>query len=171
MPSWFEPNHLSQGMNELPVVAVVVPVVELVVERTQDEYRPAPEGDGLEPRMRRGRTQCVPLHVEQDVDGMRHDQGMNQDAAQVDHVLDGVHGQAGPGSEVVVAVVHRVGHAVERLPVQQAMNEVEVQGGPERDRDESEHEPHRMGGRVEVKGEPAIGMSPERTALRRRSTA
>ena len=45
--------------------------------------------------------------------------------------------------------------------MQQPVHEVEVQRGPERNRDENEHEPHRVRGRVEVEGESVVGVGPE----------
>ena len=51
---------------------------------------------------------------------------MDEDAAQVDEVLERMHREPRPGSEVVVAVVQGVGDAIERMPVKQAMDEEKV---------------------------------------------
>ena len=106
---------------------MVIAVMQLVVERPQVQYRYSLERDALEARMRGGGSEGVPLIVKEDVDRVRREHDVDENATEIDDVLDGVHGQTGPGSGVVVPVVHGVGDLVERRPMQQAMDEVEVQ--------------------------------------------
>ena len=101
--------------------------MQLVVKRPQDENRSTPERHGFKSGMSRCRSQGIPLHVEEYVHRMRSQHHVDQDAAEIDDVLDRVHGKSGPGANVVVSVMQRMGDFVKRLPVQETMNKVKVQ--------------------------------------------
>ncbi len=94
--------------------------------RCEDEDRPAPERQALETRVRRCGAEGVPLAVKQDVDGVRHQDDVDQDAAEIDDMLNRMHGEPGPGPDVVVTVMNSVGDFVQRHPMQEAVDEVKV---------------------------------------------
>ena len=134
------PEPAVAGDVSVAQVTVVEAVMELVEEVAQQDDAPALEQQALEPGVRGRRTQGVPLQVQDDMQWMRGYDQVDQHAAEVDDMLDRMHRQAGPGSDIVVAVVHRVREPVHRLPVQEAMGEVEVQRLPERDGEGDRHQ-------------------------------
>ena len=105
------------GRELIAVVAIEVAVMELMVKGVHVDDGLASNGDRLVARMSgRGADRLV-LHVHEEVDGVRRDHDVNQYAAQVDEVLDGMHRESRPGSEVHVSMVHRVRDPVERRPM------------------------------------------------------
>jgi hypothetical protein len=98
--------------------------------------------------------------VEEEVDGMGWDNEMDQDDTEVEEVLDGMHGQPGPRAGIGVFVVQIMGGLVERPPVDEAVNAVEMQVAPEGDEAEPDREVNRMGGPVHVRN-LVVGKGPE----------
>ena len=89
---------------------------------------------------------------------------MNQHAGVIEQVLDRVHRQAGPGSDVDVPVMHVMRDLVEDLHMQQAVRPVEVEVPPERHEHENHQEPDRLRARVD-EGDYAICIGPEHDHL------
>ena len=79
-------------------------------------------------------------------------------------MLAGVHRQARPRADVDVLVVQVVDVAVERPPVQQAMDEVAVNLAPHGDCQEDQGEGHRLGPPVEPDNE-TVGVAPQHEDL------
>ena len=65
---------------------------------------------------------------------------MDKYAAEIDHVLDRVHRHARPRTDIDVLVVQVVHGPVERPPVDQPMDPVEMEDPPERDQHQNRHE-------------------------------
>ena len=65
---------------------------------------------------------------------------MNQDAAEVEDVLDWVHGHSGPGTDVDVFVMEIVCCFVEWWPMQEPVDPVEVEQPPQLDGAEHDDE-------------------------------
>ena len=61
----------------------------------------------------------------------RHDQ-VDQDNAKIEDVLDRVHGHAGPWAGIDVLVMQIVHRLIERLPMNEAMNPIEMEFAPKR---------------------------------------
>ena len=80
--------------------------------------------------------------------------------AEIQHVLDRVHGHPGPGPRVRVEVVDPMESPHQGPPVQQAMDQEEVHLPPQRNEEEQGHEPPRVLPQAE-KREPAVGKPPE----------
>ena len=72
------------------------------------------------------RPDGLPLHVKEYVYRVRGQYQVDQDAAEIDKVLDGVHGKPRPGTNAFVSVVHRMGDLVKRHPMQQSMNKMKM---------------------------------------------
>ena len=66
------------------------------------------------------------VEVEEKYDGTRGDDKMYERRGEIDQMLHGMHGHAGPGADVDVPVVDSVDSFVERRPVEQSMDEIEV---------------------------------------------
>jgi len=72
----------------------------------------------LEAVMAGGRTKRAGVFaVEEEMDGMGGDNEMDQGTAEIEEVLNGVHGQAGPGAGVGIFVVQVMGGFVKGTPV------------------------------------------------------
>lgn len=92
-----------------------------------------------------------------DVDGAAWDHPMDQHGRSVKQVFDGVHGQARPRADIDVAVMERVHTGVEERHMQQAVDPVEMEGGPDGKCDDDGAEQERVvgeRGNVTVRHEP-----------------
>ena len=78
------------------------------------------------------------------MEGMRWDDPVNKNHAEVHEVFDGMHRQARPGIHIDVLVVEVVNMFIERLPVDEPMRPVEVKLAPKRNGKQPHDEPDRM---------------------------
>lgn len=98
--------------------------------------------------------------VEEEMDGMGGDNEMDQGAAEIEKVLNGVHGQAGPGAGVGIFVVQVMGGFVKGTPVDEAVDPVEMKVAPVRYQAEPDGEVNGMGVPVHVRNF-LVGKGPE----------
>lgn len=93
--------------------------------------QPPIENRPFKPVVAAGWRQRRMLGVEQEMDGMRGDHPVDQNHAEIQEVLDRMHRHAGPWARVHILVMEVVDALVERRPVDEAMNPVEVEFAPE----------------------------------------
>ena len=70
------------------------------------------------------------LCIHQQVNGMRGDDPVNQQATVVKDMLNWVHGQARPRANIDIFVMQILPRLVERRPMQQPMDPVKVEQPP-----------------------------------------
>ena len=81
-------------------------MVQLVMKRRQKDHRLASERQGFIAAVTGPCADGVPLHVKEDVDRVRGQHCVDQNAAEIDQVLDRVHGKSRPGPGTLVAMMH-----------------------------------------------------------------
>ncbi len=103
------PEPMIQRHHGFPVVALEVAVMQ-VMEITAGTGNPevSLEDQLLEAEMSLRRGERVVLGVHQHMDGMRGYDPVNQHTAEDNQVLNGMHGQTGPGPDVYVFVMEVV---------------------------------------------------------------
>lgn len=100
--------------------------------------------------LRRTKHTCE-FTIEEEVNGMGGNNEMDQDDAEIEEVLDRVHGQAGPGAGVRISVVQIMDGFEKGAPVDEAVDTVEMQVTPKGDQTEPDGEINGMGGPVHVR--------------------
>ncbi len=142
-----------------PIVALEVAVMQLVEIRSSWNTSVSLDGKRLEPNVplcwgERG-VMCVHQHV----DWVRGHNPVNQDATEVEDVLNRVHGQSGPWSDVDIFVMEVVPSFVEQPPMQETMGPVEVEQSPHLDAAEQDDKVDRFLSQVDV-GNHLVGIGP-----------
>ncbi len=132
-----------------PVIAFEVAVVQLVMEIGGIEDRAVADDQLFETRVREGRSETAAVEVHQQNHGMGWDYEMDQHRGNVEDVFHRVHGHSGPWSDVDIAMVQSMDGAIERRPVQQPMNGVEVRGGDDGHRQQPEYKSDGMFGQCD----------------------
>ena len=94
--------------------------------------------------MSRCGSQCEILHVEQKVYGVGQNDPVNQCAAEKQKVFDRMHGQPGPGPDIAISMVDVMSQLIKRLPVQQSVNQIEINCFPDWNEEENCHKPKRI---------------------------
>ena len=102
--------------------------------------------------------------MEHRVQWMRWDDPVNQHAAEIQQVLDGVHRQPRPRPGIHVLVMQVVGRLVQRFPVSQTVYPVEVKVAQQRDGQHQQHEVDRAGCESDRR-QHAVGVQPQRDRL------
>ena len=120
-----------QGHRRFAEVAGYEAVVKVV--EVGPGYKLSVEKGAFEPVVARGRGQGGQLDIEKEMQGMGGKDKMDCGHAEVEEVLDGVHGEAGPGSRVGVHMMDGVDGPEKGAPVDQPVNQIEVQLSPEGD--------------------------------------
>ena len=128
--------------------------MELVVERPHSGYRLALHQEFAEPAVLGDGAQHLAVQVVVQVHRVGRDHHVDHHAAEPEEVLDGVHGQPRPRSDASVAVMHLVRQLVQRTPVQEPMNQVEVKRRPVGNHEEQEREPERVLAPLEPRHQP-----------------
>ena len=118
---------MVEGNVRFTVVALEVTMVQLMEIGTSRKLAILPDYHVLEPDVALGRSERRVLHVQDHVDRMGRHNPVDQDAAVVKNVLDRMHGQAGPRTDIDVLVVQIVAGLVEGRPVQEPMHPIEVE--------------------------------------------
>ena len=121
-----EPVQRQRGF---PVVAIKESVMEVVKIRARGQ--PALEDGAFEPVMPPRRRQGRVLGVEEKMDRVRRHHEVDQDHAEIQEMLHGMHGQPGPRAGVDVLVMQIMHGLVERRPVNGAVDPVEMKFTPE----------------------------------------
>ena len=144
-----------------PVVALEVAMVQLVEVGAGRDFPLLSDHHVLEPHMALGRGEGRVLRIQDHVDGMGRHHPVDQDAAVVQDVLNRMHGQAGPRTDIDVLVVQVVAGLVEGRPVQEPMHPVEVEQPEQRNSRQDQDEPDNLQGAgrgVQVGNDPpAVG--------------
>lgn len=109
--------------------------------------------------LRRGKHACE-FAIEEKVNRMRGNNEMDQDDAEIEDVLDGVHGQAGPGAGVGISVVQVMDGFEKRTPMDEAVDKIEMQLTPKGNQAEPDEEINGMGGPVHIRNF-LVGKRPE----------
>ena len=130
-------EQLIQWRNGIAVIEVEILVVQHVV--------PVPGRDAftaylhkVKAGMRRRRTYAHIQAVQNNNQRMHRYKPEQSKTAKVQQVLDGVHGYTCPGASIDVAVMQFMRDPVQRLPVREAVDEVEVNSAPEKYREDAE---------------------------------
>ena len=101
------------------------------------------------------------LQVEDDVQGMRRHDPVDEHAGKIEEVLDRVHCKARPWTGIGVLVVEMVHRAVERRPMDKAVDQIEMRLAKDRDQEEDGDAVDGVSAEVDI-GDVAVRHRPER---------
>ena len=76
--------------------------------------------------MRKRWSEGAAVKMHQQNDRVRGDHEMNEDGGKVKDVLHWVHRHSSPGADMNVAVMEAVDRSIERFPVEESMDKVEM---------------------------------------------
>ena len=100
------------------------------------------------------------LEVEHHVDRVRGNDPVDHGDREIQQVLQRMHCQSRPRSDVDVLVMDEVDRVVHGLPVNQSVHPVEMELPPEENHDHEEHEIHRVRAKIDV-GDQLVCERPE----------
>ena len=152
---------LIEGDGDLAIVALEVAMVQVVKERAGAQAELISDQHIIKTRMAFGRRERGVLGIKEHVDRVRRHNPVNQDHAEVEDVLHGMHGQAGPWPDVDIFVMQVVNIPIERFPVDQPMDPVEVEFTPEGDQAEPDDKIDRLGAPIDGRNQP-VGIGPHK---------
>mgnify|MGYP000288109396 CR=1 FL=1 len=98
------------------------------------------------------------MQQEHHVYGMSRQHEKDQKTAEVEQMLNRVHRQAGPGADIDIPVVHRMHMPVQRRPVDQAMDQIEVDPLQQGQQREKQDKPYRTI-RKRKRRRPVVGIN------------
>ena len=143
------------------VITVVQAMVQLVMKRRQKDHGPASKRQRFIAAVTGACTNRVPLHVKENVNRMRGQHGVNQHTAEIQKVLNGVHGKSRPGPGALVSVVHCMYPLIYGLPVQETVHKIKMERIPEWNSEQHQGEPYGMFTPVQVDWQHTVGVSPD----------
>ena len=126
--------------------------MHLVMEGAERQDQAIAHDDTLVTGMRRRRRQREVLQVKNDKQRVRRHDEVDQHRAEIDQMLARVHRQAGPGADVGIAVMHRMHAAVQRRPVNQAVDQKKIKRLPGRQQQYQENHPRPARLQIEGRG-------------------
>ena len=129
---------------QVTVIALEIAVVHLMVKCAERKAIFVLHQQSFESGMRGRGGQRLMLHMKQDMDWMRRNDPVNQNRAKEKQMLDRVHRQAGPRTDIDVPVVDGMGQFVERRPMQPAVNPIKVKRYPHRRQKDQRDKPDRI---------------------------
>ena len=132
------PEPLVDRHEIVAVVALEVLVVEVVVVVVGIERDAILDHDPLEPGMALRRREGEMLQLEDHMERMRRHDPVDEHGREIEDVLDRMHRHSRPRRDVDVLVMERMHGPIERRPVDQAVDQVEVDFAPERDEKEDD---------------------------------
>ncbi len=135
---------------DFAIVALEVSVVQLMEVGCRRDPPITLQQEFVEADMTLCGSEGSVLGVHQQVDGMRGHNPVDQYGAEVNDMLDRVHGQARPWSDVDVLVVKIVSRPVERWPVCDAVCPIEMEQSPHLDAAEDCHEIDRLRAWIDI---------------------
>lgn len=113
-------NKLVGSVIDLKVLVMEIVDVMIIV------YLPTAENELPEPRMSlRGRKREV-LKMVNDVERMRRNDPVHEHSGKVQNMLNGMHGQPGPWTEVDVLVMEAMHCSIDRRPVKESVDQIKV---------------------------------------------
>ena len=118
-------EHLIDRRLETAVVALDEAVMQLMVE-VPDANSEWTEGEGVVAGMRQRRAETVVQQHEVEVDRVERNQQQQRHIREQDHVLNRVHREARPWTDVGVPVMPGMHPPIEELGVQQSVVSAEV---------------------------------------------
>ena len=117
------PGHFDRS-----VIALKIPVVQLVEEIPHPGAVLTGHIEPLETRMRENRMHRLHVAVKQQMHRMARHHEMNEKIGEEQRMLNRMHGNAGPGSDIDVPVVERMRDPIHDGDVQQAVDPIEMEG-------------------------------------------
>lgn len=116
--------------------------MQLVKEHAHFGLFFVPHDKVFEPRMRKYRVHGLKVAVKHHVHWMRWHNEMDRKVGVEQQVFNRMHRDARPRTNIDIAVVQRVRKFIERRPMQEAVDPVEMKAGPDGQQHKKRDEPH-----------------------------
>ena len=107
-----------EGKVRFPIITLEVTVMQLMEKRSSRNYYVSLDDEHLESDVALCWGESCMLSVHQHVNGVRGDNPVNKDAAEINNMLNRMHGQSGPRADIDVFMMEKVRGFVERRPMQ-----------------------------------------------------
>ena len=119
-------------------------MMQLMMEATDVHDFPVLHQQAFEARVRDHGVEYQKLQMVDDMEGAGENDKMDQDRCQVDQRLGRMHRHTRPWTDIDVPMMQGLHCLVERLPMQEAVNPIEMERVPDRDQEQDGQKPYRV---------------------------